>query len=147
MEDEYINIEDLLKENANIYQIQINNDSLIIKHIGTGSESPEIIIKEGFGIDNSLNLYNCIYKEKEFNNINDIFFPIIKLKKKEEYYTIIIKLNTIKYNLIINDFQLYFTYSNDNNVFNYYEIKKNINSSNIIETILENVINVGIKII
>ena len=58
MEDEYINIENLLKENVNIYQIQINNDKLIIKHIGTGSESPDIIIKEGFGIDKSLYLYN-----------------------------------------------------------------------------------------
>ena len=43
-------IEEINKEQLNaIYQIQLNNENLIIKHIGNGSHVPDFIIKESFG--------------------------------------------------------------------------------------------------
>ena len=147
-DDTYIDINDLLKEQLkSIYQIQINNESLIIKHIGMGSHVPDMIIKEGFGKNNNLNLYNCVYMESEIDFLktelnNNKFLPIVKLVEKLEsnnkIYTLSIKINDLlNFNASCTNFNLYLTYPLENDYINYIEIEKTINSSNIIEKMLE----------
>lgn len=154
--EEFICLDDFIDNNImKIYQLQINNNELIIKHIANGSKIPDIIIKENFGKNNNLNLYNCLYAQEDLNNINsDLFIPIIKLinqtENNKEFYSISIKFQIstiIQFNKILNDFELYFTYGNDDKIFNYYKIEKNIHKANIIEKLLENVIMVGKKIL
>ncbi len=84
--DEYINLEEIIKNNEpekkNIYQIQINPDSIIIRLVGRELFVPDVIIQENFGPKNSLSLYSCLYEEDDFNiNIDEnknYFFPLIK---------------------------------------------------------------------
>ena len=87
--DKYINIEEYVKtqipdeEIKNIYQIQLNNDILIIKKISEHYVSPDIIIKENFGPNSEFSLYSCVYMEKELEqNNNQIYYPLIKLVEK-----------------------------------------------------------------
>jgi hypothetical protein len=157
-DDAYIDINNIIKAQLkNIYQIQINNESLIIKHIGMGSHVPDMIIKENFGKNNNLNLYNCVYMESEIDFLkielnNDKFLPIVKLVEKLEtnnnIYTLSIKVNEIlNYNESCTDFNIYLTYSLSNDYINDIKLEKNINSSNIIEKMLENIIELGICIL
>ena len=157
--DEFINLEELIKKSVeNIYQIQINNESLIIKHIGTGSQPPDMIIKENFGNKNLMNLYSCLYSESDFNIFKNsidksnsldtkLFLPIIKLINllDNEIYSISVNINKFEsVNKVIANFDLYFTYGNiESNAFNYNKIESTINSSNIIEKLLDSIINIG----
>jgi hypothetical protein len=100
--DEYVDLIDMVKdETLDIYQFQINMDKLILKLIGKSSIPHDIIIKENFGPNSSMSLYNCIYTNEELDLFNqnetnksngenidcsediltDLFFPIIKLVK------------------------------------------------------------------
>jgi len=159
----YINIDNLVADDINeIYQIQLYNNYIEIKHIGTGTHIPEIIIKENFGVDNSFNLYSCLYSKDELSNLfkndskpyADIFLPIIKLVKndsinKNQIFSISIKIFTFTdFNKAIDKFQLYLTSSNiiEENIW-FQKLESNINSSNIIEKIIENVIELGIRIL
>jgi hypothetical protein len=169
--DTYINITEMMDfQKKNIYQVQINNDVVIIKHIGHGSHVPDIIIKEEFGKGKNLNLYNCVYTNEEIdflkNTINeDKFLPIIKLIEKSppnirldsstgsstqtenKIYTLSVKLNCLlNYNEPISDFSIWLTYSTNNTIY-HKELEKNINSTNIIEKILEKIIELGINIL
>jgi hypothetical protein len=157
-DDTYIDINDIIKAQLkNIYQIQINNESFIIKHIGMGSHVPDMIIKEDFGKNNNLNLYNCVYMESEIDFIktelnNNKFLPIVKLVEKMEtnnnIYTLSIKVNELlNYNESCTNFNIYLTYSLSNDYINDIELEKNINSSNIIEKMLEYIIELGICIL
>ena len=152
-DEEFINIEDLIEEKLKLYQIQLNNEELIIKNIGYGSEAPDLIILENFGLNKNLSMYNCILTENELsselNTNQNLFYPIIKLvekklnnnddKIKEYVYSIGIKLqNNILFEQKINFFELYFFYKQNNNLLQFKQISKNINSSNIIEIILDN---------
>lgn len=155
-EESFINVNEILKSQLkNIYQIQINYDSFIIKHIGTGSDVPDIIIQEGFGKDNNLSLYNCVYTEDELdkNKIkNTSFLPILKLIEKStdfnKIYTISIKMNEIpSFNESTNEFNLYLTNMTSNDYFNYVQLEKTINSENIIEKFIESIIEQGFIIL
>ena len=157
-DDTYIDINDILKEQLkSIYQIQINNESLIIKHIGKGSHVPDMIIKEGFGKNNNFNLYNCVYMESEIDFLkielnNNKFLPIVKLVEKMEsnnkIYTLSVKVNELlNFNELCTNFNLYLTYPLANDYINDIEIEKTINSSNIIEKMLEYIIDLGICIL
>lgn len=100
--DEYVDLIDMVKdETLELYQFQINMDKLILKLIGKSSIAHDIIIKENFGPNSSMSLYNCIYTNEELDlfiqnkqiksnekNIDyseddmmDLFFPLIKLVK------------------------------------------------------------------
>jgi hypothetical protein len=153
-DETYINVEEMIKTTLkNIYQIQLNNDNLIIKHVGKSSEIPDIIIKENFGNNKNLNLYSCIYSTNEFDimkttNNKDNFLPIIKLIEKGEtennIYSICVKLNTdIKFNEIITEFDIYLTFITKNYVNNIL-IEKNINSENIIEIMFQKILECGV---
>jgi hypothetical protein len=62
--EEFICLDDFIDNNImKIYQLQINNNELIIKHIANGSKIPDIIIKENFGKNNNLNLMIKIKQE------------------------------------------------------------------------------------
>lgn len=157
-DDTYINITEMLDiQIKNIYQIQINNEIVVIKHIGRGSHVPDIIIKENFGKKKNLNLYNCVYANQEIDFFKtkvdeEKFFPIIKLVEKLEpenkIYSLSIKLKCLfNYNEPLTDFNLYLTYSTNSGHIYHIELDKNINSTNIIEKILEKLIELGINIL
>jgi hypothetical protein len=159
-DDTYIDINEILKSQLkNIYQIQINNESIIIKHIGVGSHVPDMIIKEAFGKNNNLNLYNCVYMESEIEFLkselsNDKFLPIVKLVEKSDsetkIYSISIKVNElIEFNKPYTNFNVYLTYTSSTYVESLYklDLDKDINSSNIIEKMLETIIELGLTIL
>ena len=158
-QDQYINLEKYIQsqipeENKNIYQIQLNNDTLIIKKISEHYILPDIIIKENFGPESQFSLYSCVYMEKELEqNNNQIYYPLIKLvekitngkemKESQEQiitYSIGIKFSNqfvLEQNKNINDFKV-FLIANKKNKENVYttEIPKDINQFNIIEKLI-----------
>lgn len=154
-EDSFINVDEILKSRLKkIFQIQINENSLLIKHIGMGSDVPDIIIKEDFGKNNNLNLYNCIYTETDLIDKvdNTHFLPIMKLVEKtnnfNKIYTISVKLNeNIVLDNSINDFDIYLTYMVTKDFFEHIKLDKDINSHNIIEKLFENIIEQGFAIL
>ena len=157
-DETYIDINDILKAQLkNIYQIQINNESLIIKHIGLGSHVPDMIIKEGFGKNNNLSLYNCVYMESELDFLktevnNNKLLPIVKLVEKIgtdiKIYSLSVKINAlVNFNEPITNFNIYLTYPLSTDYISETELEKNINSSTIIEKMLENVIRLGLEIL
>jgi hypothetical protein len=148
MEEEFIDLDNLIKEQKKIklYQIQITNKTFIFKHIGETSDgAPEVIIKENFGIDNKYNMFTMIYEENELIEYNNKIVPLIRITDNKNYYSICVKYNidnTINTN-INNIFELYFVYSINNKI-KYILIEKNINSNNIIEKLFELIIDNGI---
>ncbi len=158
--DTYININDMLNEEIkNLYQIQINNDKVTIKHIGRSSHVPDIIIKEKFGKKQNLYLYSCIYLEHEIDFLiskidENKFLPIIKLIEKtgdeneDKVYSLSIKIsNLINYNESFNNFTTYLTYSTDSGFVYHIQLDKDINPTNIIEKMFEKIIELGINIL
>lgn len=147
-EDEFINIDNLISKKS-IYQIQIKNNNILIKKIGEVTNIPEIIIKENFGENNSLNLYSCVYTTDEFSNNNQLYYPLIKLtcnNTNDNYISsIAIKFNTslidnenLKIDEMIEDYEIFFIKKNNNlEYFNYEKLEKCITSENIIEKIIE----------
>jgi len=154
-EETFVNVDEILKSRLKkIFQIQINENSLLIKHIGMGSDVPDIIIKEDFGKNNNLNLYNCIYTETDLIDKvdNTHFLPIMKLVEKtnnfNKIYTISVKLNeNIVLDNAINDFDIYLTYMVTKDFFEHIKLDKDINSQNIIEKLFENIIEQGFAIL
>jgi hypothetical protein len=154
-DSDYINIENLMEKSVeNIYQIQINNQNLIIKLIGTGSQPPDMIIKENFGIGNKMSLYSCLYGETELTKLKNsnkenvnLYIPIVKLINQldNEIYSISVNINNFDNTMQqTEDFDIYFTYGKiSNQQFNFKKLDKNINPSNIVEIVLENIINLG----
>ena len=161
-DEEYINLEDLVVKKKKLYQIQLNNDIVIIKNIGYGLEAPEMIIEENVGINNNLNIYNCILTEEELEDINEVtndnlFYPIIKLTEKiqindksvNNIYLLSIKLKNVDDNISkielekeIRMFEIYLILrEGENGLIKYKELEKNINSKNIIEVLIKNVYN------
>lgn len=110
--DEYVDLSNCAKDDLkHIFQFHLMNEKLLIKYIGKSSDTPDIIIKENFGPESNMFLYNCVYSHDEleesknynlnesieqkkpfdnFKNIKNItnfddlglFFPIIKLVVK-----------------------------------------------------------------
>jgi hypothetical protein len=164
-DEEYINLEDLVVKKKKLYQIQLNNDVVIIKNIGYGLEAPEMIIEENVGINNNLNIYNCILTEEELEDIKDIneitsdnlFYPIIKLTEKihiddnsiNNIYILSIKLkneddniNKIELEREITMFEIYLILrEGESGLIKYKKLEKNINSKNIIEVLIKNFYN------
>ena len=156
-EETFINVNEIIKDQLNpIYQIQLNNQELIIKHIGNGSHAPDFIIKDSFGKNNNLSLYSCVYTDDDFDllkhNPQKNFLPIVKLiEKKEKHnnvYTISVKIyDFVDYNKIITNFKLFLTLTNKNGYIQDIELDKNINSLNIVEKMIENIIDLEIEIL
>lgn len=95
--DEYVDLSSSVESNSeNIYQFSLNNEHLMLKHIGKCNVAPDIIIMENFGPNSNLNLYNCVYASSELDTLiksidvntnenqretNELFFPLVKLIK------------------------------------------------------------------
>ena len=121
--EEYVDLEEMIKEREpdkkNIYQIQISEESMIIKLVGRESFVPDVIIKENFGPDDSLSLYSCLYDEDDFKiNIDEnknYFFPLIKLiEKKEEnivIYSFTVKFDELIYDSAIKNYELFVVFN------------------------------------
>ena len=149
--DEYIDLENIIEEDKNnIFQFHLDMDKLIIKYIGKSSHIPDIIIKENFGPKQNMSLYNCIYSQNELKttkNISDLFYPIVKFIIKEKILdndkiiisSFAIKINQpIEYDIEIKEWELFWVkniYSE--NYIKTIKINKNINSSNILEKLIE----------
>lgn len=153
--EEFIDVDKIYKyqnnqeEIKNIYQFQICNEKLIIKHISQNYILPDIIIKENFGPNSEYSLYSCVYSDDELKNLflnTDIFFPLVKMIKKDLNtittwsiaikFTILIKLDEIL-NKDLNCFELYLvSNTKDSPKINYQQIIKDINQDNIIEKLI-----------
>jgi len=172
MDTDYMNVEDLLpKSKDKIYQIQINNDKIMVKHIGYFDECPDIIIAENLGKNKNLSLYSCVYKLDElvqYNSANNLdkLFPIIKLTElsgiqeipNPSVYSIAVKFNSlINFDGIgedpCEDFDIFFVYAiNPGGNFSLQKISqikinKTVNTSNIIEVLLQHVVDLGFNIL
>jgi hypothetical protein len=150
MDDEYINLEELIEEKQKLYQIQLNNNILVIKNIGYGIAAPEVIIEENVGINNNLNIYNCILSQGEIDSYSkeNSYYPIIKLeeKKSEEIintYILSMKLNKeIELDKEIDEFEIFLILiDGETGSIGYKILEKNITSNNIIEVVIKNVYN------
>jgi hypothetical protein len=144
MEDEYINLEDLIEEKKKLYQIQLNDNKLIIKNVGYGMEAPEMIIQENIGKNKDLSIYNCILTENELLNLcnKNSYLPVIKLLEKkgenENIYFISVKIEKIELDKNTELFETYYIlHEGDKKTIKYKKLDKNINSKNIIEILLE----------
>ena len=142
----------------NIYQFQISNTKLFIKHISQNYILPDIIIRENFGPESKYNLYSCVYSEDELINLssnNDIFYPLIKFVEKDsnqnifKTWSIAVKFNN-QIELIssldkeINLFDLYIVSNTKNNPKIFYQIiKKDIDQNNIIEKLIDLVMQIS----
>ena len=152
-DEEFINIENIINKQIknNIYQIQVNNENILIKLVCNETFIPDVIIKENFGSNNELSLYSCLFEQNNFytNNL-DILYPLVKLQKKNnsiiKNYAIAVKFkNQIIFDRQFLDFDIFFV-SNINNNQNIivHQIDKNITSINIIEKLFQYYINQNI---
>ena len=148
--EEYINLEELIEEKQKLYQIQLNNEILIIKNIGYGIVAPEVIIEENVGIDNNLSIYNCILSQAEIDSYSkeNSYYPIIKLdeKKSEDIintYILSIKLSKeIELDKELEEFEIFLILiDGETGSIGYKILEKNITSKNIVEIVIKNVYN------
>ena len=144
-EETYINIDNLVEIKKKLFQIQIENENILIKTIGYVNEIPDLIILENFGLNNNLSIYNCILSEEELLNYKnyDLFFPLIKLVEKkndtiENIYSIGVKFySDLNFDIMISKYNLFFLTKNINNFVTFKEIPKKINKNNIIEKLID----------
>jgi len=70
--DEYIDLSNIVNEDVeHIFQFHINFDKLILKYIGKSTYAPDIIIKENFGPNSNMFLYNCVYSQPELETLKE----------------------------------------------------------------------------
>jgi len=153
--DEYIDLSSQMESSINdIYQFAINDENLQLVHIGKFTKVPDIIIKENFGQNSNMSLYSCIYSFNEIisnSNSSELFFPLVKLVVKNQSNIVItcvaIKLNDLltqidSSKININKWNLYWIENkSDSEHIKMCLIDKNINSSNIIEKLIEYSVN------
>ena len=128
---EYINLDEMTNTTM-LYQLQLNNNELDVKHVGHANTTPDVVLMESSrGV-----LYSCLYTREELDNNN--LFSLIKLVN--DYMTFCI---SIKYH--DNTFDVYFTYNIKNSdVIHYKLLEKCVNKNNMIETLLTNITELSI---
>lgn len=140
-EENFIDLNDLIKEHY-LYQIQINNEELIIKKIGKSKQSDDIIIYKN---DKGLTLYSIVYSSEELKYNEDLgnIFNLMKIHEKvnnkDILFNIGIKINEeVKINKVIKDFKVFFLSNeiNKNGKKYYKEFNKTVNKDNIVETMI-----------
>ena len=79
-EENFINLDNLIEE-YDMYQIQINNEELIIRKIGKSKQSNDIIIYKN---DKGLTLYSIVYSSEELKYNKDLgnIFNLMKIHEK-----------------------------------------------------------------
>lgn len=146
-EDTYINIDDVIRENIiDLYQTQLFKEYVIIKHVGTCTTVPDMIISENFGTKKNLNLYSIVNNKNELN-VN-IYIPVIKIVDDlNNIYTLSVRFEKeVEFDKKIYDYELYLTVL-VNNVLNCKIIEKTVDKDNIIEMLFEKLIDSGVNIL
>lgn len=140
-EENFIDLNNLIKEHY-LYQIQINNEELIIKKIGKSKQSDDIIIYKN---DKGFTLYSIVYSSEELKYNEDLgnIFNLMKIHEKvnnkDILFNIGIKINEeVKINKVIKDFKVFFLSNeiNKNGKKYYKEFNKTVNKDNIVETMI-----------
>ena len=110
-----IDLNDYVIDN-DVFQIQINNKELIIKKIGKGKESKDVIICENIGVNKNLTLFSIVYTINELNYYDDLgkIYNLLKLHEKknnvDNVFNLSVKINEkMKPNKIITDFEIFFS--------------------------------------
>lgn len=147
-DEKYINLEDLIDKNKYIYyQLLLNNDTLMIKKVGSGEKMGDVIIKENFGNNNNYTIYSCIYEKNEFDIIKNKYIPLLKITDNIRVYSIavIINENVIEENVLLKNFEVVLIHGYK--VFKTIKLEKNINSKNIIEKLINKLFDLNILIL
>jgi hypothetical protein len=153
--DEYVDLSlKFQSESEDIYQFTVNNDKLELKNVGKFTKTPDIIIKEKFGPESNMNLYSCVYALHELMiETDELFFPLVKLVIESKTNVIItciaIKLNQhIQIDKLFNNenqidkWELYWLENkSDSEHIKTLKIEKNIDSTNIIEKLIDFTVN------
>ena len=148
-QEEFININDYLTEYT-IYQIQLENEKILIKKIGKSKTSDHIQIFKDIGPDNNISLYSVVYTEEELKECLSTggMFDLLKLYEKNNKDNMITNLcvkiheNIFEKgleNYIIKEFDIYLIseIENNENKFISKVEQKNLNKNNMIQQILE----------
>ena len=151
--DEYVDLSlKFQSESEDVYQFTLNNEKLELKNVGKFTKTPDIIIKEKFGPESNMNLYSCVYAQHELMiETDELFFPLVKLVIESKTNVIItciaIKLNQPLQinngnNNEINIWELYWLENkSDSEHIKTLKIEKNIDSTNIIEKLIDFTVN------
>jgi hypothetical protein len=149
--EKYINLEDLIDTEKYIYyQLQLNNDNLIIKKVGSGSKMADIVIKDNFGKNNNYTIYSCIYEKTDFDIIKKKYIPLIKITDNIRIYSIgvIIDEEIIDNDCedkILTKFGVYLVHGCK--IFKTIRMDKDINNKNIIEKLINKLFDLNILIL
>ena len=147
--DDYIDLSTNIETNSeHIFQFNLNDNILILKHIGKCTKAPDIIIKENFGPESNMSLYNCVYTHNELilKDSNELFFPLVKLiiGNNIDNQVIITTCIAIKlyqpivFDKLIDNWDLYWVKNKSNEEYiKTFKLEKNINLSNMVEKIIE----------
>jgi hypothetical protein len=149
-DEEYVDVDEKIMGNAKEYcQLQLNNEELTVASLGYYSRIPDVVIEKDFGIDKRFTIYNLVHtretineKQKEKEGI-----PIMKLVDKaneKEWFCIAVKLFDNHGN---NAFEVGFMFVRNGQTAHAIQLEKNVNAENIIPILLENVIDMGVKIV
>lgn len=135
-----INVNDYL-EQEDIFQIQLNQETLIIKKIGKSSNTDDLIIAKNIGKNKNICIHSVVYSIKELDDCQETggSFDLLKLYDKENnsitYLSVMIDKYKIEEN--INDFKVFMLTIYKNKEKRYFrEIEKKINKKNIVEKII-----------
>lgn len=144
-ENEFTDINDLIKEVKYVYQIYVDNENLNYKIIGKLSDCPDVVIQQNFGYNNKFNLHTCLYTFEEiFVNYTN-FVPILKLTSNDKD---ILAAICVKYGKTMKEFDIFYTFHNlINKTENTEQLDKVVNKDNIIEILLAKTIDQGIQIL
>lgn len=131
-----INVNNFLVQ-EDIFQIQLNNEILIIKKIGKSSNTDDLIIVK----NKNISIHSVVYSMEELSDCQKTGgnFDLLKLYDKENnsitYLSVIINKYEIEKNM--NDFRvLIFTIYENKEKRYFREVEKKINKKNIVEKII-----------
>lgn len=128
---------------TDFYQVQLNNDKVIVKHVAHGDKVGDVLISKNFGIDNKYSLYASMFKKEDLEDKK--FMPVIYLTDGIRYYYISVLLNSNIIEVEHSDFELYFVCCVKNQTS--FKIDKNIDKNNIFEKLFLILKNRGIDIL
>lgn len=146
-DEKYINLEDLIDKNKYVYyQLLLNNDTLMIKKVGSGEKMGDIIIKENFGNNNNYTIYSCIYEKNEFDIIKNKYIPLLKITDNIRVYSIAVIINEeVKENTVLKNFEVFLFHGCK--IFKMIKLDKDINNKNIIEKLINKLFDLNILIL
>lgn len=144
-DNEFADINDLIKEVKYVYQIYVDNEELNYKVIGKLSDCPDVVIQQNFGYNNKFNLHTCLYTFEEIFVNHTNYIPILKLTCNDKD---IIAAICVQYGKTMKDFEIFYTFHDlIAKTENTEKLDKVVNKDNIIEILLAKTIDQGIQIL